>query len=268
MKIQRNFVHVRQRGFTLLELLLVLGILGLVTGAVFSQMGVAQQRMTTEGVKLDDFQQARDFVDQFFRDINQIGDPNTRMADTTSLLWSPALDATARTSYGPWVSPYIKDSRFAMGLVQIGPTFLRFEGSVNGVGNVQSVIYAVNGSGSCTLCLQRSQADKIIADPLTGQPTNWGTEVNDVVSPTIFRYFQTDGTEVIPPTAGIDYTTQANAQILANIKTIQINLAIRNPLVMDQRTHQPIESTFEGEVSLNNCSMAAVTPYSMGMSCN
>ncbi len=267
MKIQRNFVHLRQHGFTLLELLLVLGILGLVTGAVFSQMGVAQQRMTTEGVKLDDFQQARDFVDQFFRDINQIGDPNTRMADTTSLLWSPALDVTAQTSYGLWVSPYIKDSRFAMGLVQIGTASLQFEGSVNGVGNVESVIYAVNGSGSCTLCLQRSQVDKITANPLTGQATNWGTEVNDVVSPVIFRYFQTDGTEVIP-TVPVDYTTLGGAQQLANIKTIQINLTIRNPQVMDQKTHQPIESTFEGEVSLNNCSMAAVGPYAMGMSCN
>jgi len=254
MKIQRNFVHVRQRGFTLLELLLVLGILGLVTGAVFSQMGVAQQRMTTEGVKLDDFQQARDFVDQFFRDINQIGDPNTRMADTTSLLWSPAL--TTQASYRH-ASRYINDSRFAMGLVQISPTSLRFEGSVNGVGNVESVIYAVNGSGSCTLCLQRSQVDKITADPLTGQATNWGTEVNDVVSPTIFRYFQTDGTEVIP-TVPLDYTTQANAQILANIKTIQINLTIRNTQVVDQRTRLPIETSFEGEISLNNCSMASI----------
>jgi prepilin-type N-terminal cleavage/methylation domain-containing protein len=270
MKMRPNFVHLRQRGFTLLELMLVLGILGLVTGAVFSQMGVAQQRMTTEEVKLDDFQQARDFVDQFFRDINQIGNPNTRMADTTSPLWSPLLDATGQTSTssGLWVSPYIKDSRFAMGLVQIGTTSLRFEGSVNGVGNVESVIYAVNGSGSCTLCLQRSQVDKVTADPLTGQATNWGTEVNDVASPVIFRYFQTDGTEVIPPTTGLDYTTQANAQILANIKTIQINLTIRNPQVIDQKTGQPIEATFEGEVSLNNCSMAAVGAYTTGLSCN
>ena len=267
MKTRPNSVHLRQRGFTLLELLLALGILGLVTGAVFSQMGIAQQRMTTEGVKLDDFQQARDFVDQFFRDINQIGDPNTRMADTTSLLFSPALDATAQTSTGLWVSRYIKDNRFAMGLVQIGTTSVRFEGTVNGIGTVQSVSYAVNGSGSCTLCLQRSQVDKITADPLTGQAANWGTEVNDVVSPAIFRYFQTDGTEVIP-TVPLDYTTQANAQTLANIKTIQINLTIRNPQVMDQKTHQPIETTFEGEVSLNNCSMAAVGPYAMGMSCN
>lgn len=256
-------MHLRQRGFTLLELLLVLGILGLVTGAVFSQMGVAQQRMTTEGVKLDDFQQARDFVDQFFRDINQIGDPNSRIADTTSLLWSPAL--TTQTSH-IYASPYINDSRFAIGLVKIDNAQLRFEGSVNGVGTVQSVIYGVNGSGTCALCLQRSQVDKIAADPLTGQATNWGTEVNDVVSTVIFRYFLTDGTELT--TFPVDYTTQAGAQQLANIKTIQINLTIRNPQVMDQKTHQPIESTFEGEVSLNNCSMAAVGAYAQGMSCN
>jgi prepilin-type N-terminal cleavage/methylation domain-containing protein len=264
MKMRRDFVHQRQRGFTLLELLIVLGILGLVLGAVFSQMGVAQQRMTTEGVKLDDFQEARDFVDQFFRDINQIGDPNARLADTTSPSWSPAL---ATPSSYLWASPYINDNRFAMGLVQIGTTWLRFEGSENGVGTVQSVIYKVNGSGSCTLCLQRSQVNKTYnADPLLGQALpNWGTEVNDVLSPVIFRYFQTDGTEVIPPLAGLDYTTsQSNAQKLANIKTIQINLTIRNPKVMDQKTGQPIETTFEGEVSLNNCSMAAA---GQGMSC-
>jgi len=265
MKMRRNFVHLRQRGFTLLELLLVLGILGLVTGAVFSQMGVAQQRMTTEGVKLDDFQEARDFVDQFFRDINQIGNPNTRLADTTSLLWSPALDTTG-TSTGLWVSRYIKDSRFGIGLVKIDNAELRFEGSVNGNGTVQSVIYVVNGSGSCALCLQRSQIDKITADPLTGQTPNWGTEVNDVVSPVIFKYFLTDGTQVT--TLPVDYTTQAGAQTLASVKTIQINLTIRNPKVMDQRTGQPIETTFEGEVSLNNCSMAAVGAYTQGMSCN
>jgi prepilin-type N-terminal cleavage/methylation domain-containing protein len=259
MGLRRKFVHYRQSGFTLLEMLIVLAILGLVVGAVFSQMDVAQQRMTTEGVKLDYFQEARDFVDQFFRDINQIGDPNVRLADTTSPLWSPAL--TLQTTY-PWASPYINDNRFAMGLVKIDNAYLQFEGSVNGVGNVESVIYAVNGSGSCTLCLQRSQVDKVAADPLTGQATNWGTEVNDVQTTVIFKYYQTDGTQVT--TLPLDYTTQANAQILANIKTIQINLTIRNPGVVDPKTKLPIETTFEGEVSLNNCSMAATA---QGMSC-
>jgi hypothetical protein len=35
--------------------------------------------------------------------------------------------------------------------------------------------------------------------------------------------------------------------------------------VMDPKTHQPIETNFEGEVSLNNCSMAA---SGAPMSCN
>ena len=260
MKIQYHLPSLKRQGFTLLEMLIVLLILMLVTGAVFSQMGAAQQRMSTEQVKLDDFQQARDFVDQFFRDINQIGDPNSRIADTASPFWSPAL--TMQTAY-PWASPYINDNRFAIGLTRIDNTALQFEGSVNGLGTVQSVTYQLNGSGTCTLCLQRSQVDKLGADPLIGQATSWGTQVNDVVTSTIFKYFRTDGTQITA--LPVDYTTNAGAQTLASIKTIQVSLTIRNPNVMDQKTRQPIETSFAGEVSLNNCSMAA---SGQGMSCN
>lgn len=260
MKITSHLASRLQRGFTLLEMMIVLLILMLVTAAVFSQMGVAQQRMSTEQIKLDDFQQARDFVDQFFRDINQIGDPNSRIMDTTSPFWSPAL--TSQAAY-PWASPYINDNRFAIGLTKIDSASLQFEGSVNGIGTVQSVSYQVNGSGSCALCLQRSQVDKIAADPLTGQSTNWGTQINDVVTTTIFKYFRTDGTQITA--LPVDYTSAAGAQTLASVKTIQVTLTIRNPNVIDQRTGQPIETSFQGEVSLNNCSMAA---SGQGMSCN
>lgn len=252
MKLHRNLHLIKPSGFTLLEMMVVILILGIIIGAVFSQMGTAQQRMSTEQVKLDDFQQARDFVDQFFRDINQIGDPNFRLFDTTGGTWSPAL-----------ASPLINDSRFAIGLVKIDNNSIQFEGTVNGIGNVQSVIYMVNGSGACTLCLQRSQVDKITANPLTGQATNWGTEVNDVASNPIFKYFLADGTQIT--TLPVDISTTSGAQTIAGIKTIQINLTIRNPQVMDQKTGQPIETTFEGEVSLNNCSMAA---SGQALSCN
>jgi hypothetical protein len=33
-------------------------------------------------------------------------------------------------------------------------------------------------------------------------------------------------------------------------------LLIRNNTVLDPKSRQPIETTFQGEVSLNNCSMA------------
>jgi len=113
------------------------------------------------------------------------------------------------------------------------------------------------------LCFQRSQIDKISADPLTGQAQNWGTEVNDVAVPAIFSYFKADGTQIT--TLPVDISTPGGAQIIASIKTIKISLTIRNPSVLDQKTLQAIETNFEGEVSLNNCSMAAA---GAPMSCN
>jgi hypothetical protein len=113
----------------------------------------------------------------------------------------------------------------------------------------------IDGSGNCALCLQRSQVDKVSADPLTGQTQNWGTEANDVISNPIFSYFKADGTQVTA--LPVDISTASGAQTIASIKTIQISLLIRNNNVLDPKSRQPIETTFQGEVSLNNCSMAA-----------
>src|ERR1700674_4824326 len=234
----------RQNGFSLLEMMLVVLIFSVVSGGIFLQLNTAQQRAFSEQVKLDNFQEARDFVDQFFRDVNEIGYPNSRIVDTTSASWSPAL-----------ASPLINDNRLAIGLVKIDANEIRFEGDMNGDGVVQSIIYMVNGSGSCTLCLQRSQVDKASGDPLTGQTTNWGTEVNDVINSFTFSYFKADGTQVTA--LPVDISTASGALTIASIKTIQVSLVIRNNTLLDPKTRQPIETTFQGEVSLNNCSMAA-----------
>jgi len=261
----------RQHGFSLLEMLIVVAILGIISGGILSQMDVAQQRGLTEQAKLDNFQEARDFVDQFFRDINQIGYPSSRLVDTTSLLWSPALytQTSAGTTY-VWASPYITDNRMAIGLVSIDNDAVQFEGDMIGNGVIQSVIYKVNGSGACNLCLQRSQVDKVSGNPLptpTGaQALNWGTEVNDVLNSTalnngttayIFTYYKADGTPIASTSLPIDISTSAlAAQTIASIKTIKLTLQIRNNLVIDPKTNQAIETNFQGEVSINNCSMA------------
>jgi hypothetical protein len=224
-----------------------------VMGVVFEQLGTAQYRTINEQSKLDDFQQVRDFVDQFFRDINQIGDPNSRIFDLSGGTWSPAL-----------ATPVINDNRFAIGLVKIDNNGIQFEASVNGISAVQSIQYVVNGSGNCSLCLQRSQADKVTGSPLTSQSTDWGTEVNNVVvSNPIFKYYDTTGTQIT--SLPVDLSTTAGANTIATVKTIQINLRVNDPAVIDLQTGKPIEGVFEGEVSLNNCSMAS---SGQAMSCN
>src|SRR5882757_3622834 len=97
----------QQQGFSLLEILIVMGIMGIISAGILSQMDSAQQRGYSEQVKLDNFQEARDFVDQFFRDINQIGYPNLRLVDTTSLTWSPVLMPQATYT---WANTYIFDN--------------------------------------------------------------------------------------------------------------------------------------------------------------
>jgi prepilin-type N-terminal cleavage/methylation domain-containing protein len=253
MKLRRTESFPRQHGFSLLEMMLSMLILTLVMGVVFEQLGAAQYRTSNEQSKLDDFQQVRDFVDQFFRDINQIGVPNSRMFDLSGGTFTPAL-----------ASPVINDSRFAIGLVKIDNNMIQFEASVNGISTVQSIQYMINGSGTCTLCLQRSQVDKVNGSPLTGQSSaNWGTEVNDLVSNPIFTYFDTTGAQItgLP----VDISTTAGANTIATVKTIQINLRVNDPNVIDLQTGKPIEGVFEGEVSVNNCSMAS---SGQAMSCN
>ena len=248
MKLHRNHRLGKECGFTLLEMLVSLLIMGIVTAAVFSELNVAQQRMSSEQLKLDDFQQSRDFVDQFFRDINQIGDPNIRMFDPAKVV--PPFPVPLAP---PYQAPLFYDSRLAVGLVSIGATSIVFEGSVNGVGTVQSVQYTINGSGTCALCLQRSQVDKVNGVAPWLQGTNWGTEINDVLSNPIFRYYDFNGNPVAVPA---DISTPGGAQTVANVKTIQISLRIQNVSITDMQSHQPIESVFEGLVSVNNCSIA------------
>ena len=245
-KLSRN-KKIQERGFTLIEMMIVIAILATVTGGIFLQLNTAQQRINTEQTKVDNFDEARDFVEQFFRDINLIGFPNGRMMNVLS----PTL-ATAQA-----------DNRVAVGLVKIDANSIWFEGDVNGSGVVQSVQYKVNGANLtvCALCLQRSSVDKVNGTAPLSQSAVWGTEVNDVITNPIFTYFDTSGTQLT--TLPLDIAS--NGATLATVKTIHINLTIQNNAIVDPKTRQPIQTSFQGEVSLNNCSMA--TTGWIGMSC-
>jgi prepilin-type N-terminal cleavage/methylation domain-containing protein len=65
----------RQFGFTLIELMVALGIFLLVTGAAFGLLKSSQQRYQTESQILTSFQEARLALDQIVRDVNDAGFP-------------------------------------------------------------------------------------------------------------------------------------------------------------------------------------------------
>jgi type II secretory pathway pseudopilin PulG len=116
MKQRSHCRNIDEIGATLVELMVAMVILSVVTGAILMQLGTASQRIATEQIKVDNFDEARDFVDQFFRDINQIGYPNGHIVS---------------------FAPTINDSRVAVGLVKITPTSVWFEGDINGSGAIR-----------------------------------------------------------------------------------------------------------------------------------
>jgi prepilin-type N-terminal cleavage/methylation domain-containing protein len=86
----------RQKGFTLVELMVALAIFLLICGAAFTLLGTSQQRSRTESQMLTSFQEARLGLDQIVRDVNDAGYPPPTYtdgipADSTSspFGWSP-----------------------------------------------------------------------------------------------------------------------------------------------------------------------------------
>ncbi len=174
-----------QKGFSLIELVIVCAILSLVLGAVFSGIDVATQRSQAEMTKVDLTQQGREFVDEFERDLHQAGYPNCRMVSTAGI----ANNCPADNS-NPNVA---MNSAVAVGLVSVSNTQVIFEGDVDGNGVVDVVVYRLcDAAGNCpptTTCpctIQRSQMPKVagIMPVPQGQPPypTFSQELQNVVN--------------------------------------------------------------------------------------
>jgi prepilin-type N-terminal cleavage/methylation domain-containing protein len=93
---------IRQEGFTLVELLVALGIFLVVTGAAFTLLASSQQRYRTESQVLSSFQEARLGLDQIVRDVNDSGYPppsfnagNPTLFAASPFAWSPNYPGTS-----------------------------------------------------------------------------------------------------------------------------------------------------------------------------
>lgn len=226
------------RGFSLLELLIAVGLMSIIMGAVLSQISQVQQRGRAEQVKVDIFQEARDFADEFVRDLHDAGYPSTRMFDTSG--WSPAVS-----------SPSYSDSRLATGVILIGPSEIQFEGDVDGTGDVSVLDYKLVSSGNNCPCLQRSQVLKSSGGTVFSNQIQNVESAGTTADPIFVGYTNT-GTAVTTA----DLTTAAGQQALATIKTVQIRIKIKAGVV-DPQMGLAAETTLGGQVNIGNCSLAA-----------
>ena len=276
------------RGFSLIELMVVVVMISIVMAAVLSQVRQVQQRSAAEQGRVDDFQQARDFMNQIVRDGRQVGYPNSHNFDINA---TPTAAPTCTGGIAAWQPILINDCRIAAGIIRVTPTRLDVGGDFDGSGNVEIVSYAINGDGLCALCMERAQVcKKNVIDPLTqanangngltdncpaipGVPANntvWVQQVQNVqnannAAAPIFSAYNVSGVQV-PLGAGINIL--ANPNTIAQIRTIKVNLAVANPKSFDPQTHRRLESDVTGTIQIVNCSMAATGTALVGAGIN
>ncbi len=222
-----------RKGFSLMEMMMVVFILTLMVGAIFRLIDQAQVRYSVETRKLDLTQQERDFIDQFTRDLHQAGYP------------SPV-------TYGNRLD--LSSNRTAAGIWSISQTDLRMEADVDGDGFVDEIAYhydnTVGGPNNCP-CLMRASVRKTDLtmpwaqpDPvyytqvqnivnIAGQPfflayTDAGAAV-DLTTPKVLASASlTDPTYQFLHTirnVGIRFTTQAPGNDLEAKRLIQVSMS-------------------------------------------
>ncbi|MGI9102616.1 MAG: prepilin-type N-terminal cleavage/methylation domain-containing protein [Terriglobales bacterium] len=157
----------RQRGFSMLEIVVVIAIVMIVMAVVFGQMWLFQKTARREQTKIDLTQESRAFLDQIVRDLHQAGYPNG------SMYGSGVLNATPQN-----------DSRYASGLVKFSYTDLWFEGDVDDDGQVESVRYTLqaDANGNCPCTIARSVVVKLNNTAPMSQATNYSTSLENVVN--------------------------------------------------------------------------------------
>jgi prepilin-type N-terminal cleavage/methylation domain-containing protein len=249
------------RGFTLIEMMVVIVIVSIVIAAVLTQVNQTQQRATAEEGKLDQFQAARTFIGQISSDAREMGYPNIHNFDVSA-----------------WTLPqYIDDHRVGGGLLKLTPSQLIFEGDVDGSGNVSIVSYTVNGDGACANCLERAQVMKTDSaatdnsDYLTWaeglvSAAGYSAEIQNVQNTNnIFTAYDYSG-NALPASMDIG----SDPTDIAKTRMIQISLDVSDPTKLDPKTRQALEANMTTRVQVVNCSMATAgwaTPGGLQLTC-
>jgi prepilin-type N-terminal cleavage/methylation domain-containing protein len=210
-----------QRGFSLVELMVSIGILTIVIGVVTDGIIQIEKKSASDVNKVGLAQESRQFMDQILRDLRQCGYPSLAMFDA-----------------GFVPTPTTASTYVAQGLISYSATAIQFEGDVDGSGVSEVYIQAVvPGSGSCPCTVQRGTVLKTVG----GTPAYY-TELDNVMSQNIFTAYKYDGSAWV---SGID--------AISLVKNIGVTLYVKSPLpdVNQSSTTYPT-TTMVSEVRINN----------------
>jgi hypothetical protein len=260
-----------------------------VLGGVFRIINHVMQRSQVEQIKVDLTQQAREFVDEFERDVHQAGYPNCRMISTPGAATNCPPDYT-----NPLVA---QNASVAAGLVLVSNTEVIFEGDVDGDGVVDTVWYRLvdqNGNfppaTTCPCTIQRSQMPKAAGTLPLAQPTLFSQELQNIVNSgvvagttpygtglaisgntvwgqtntayyaaittfkdyPVFTAYDQNGAVIQLP---LDLSTANGQANIPNIKSLRltINLLANAVTGTDQKTNSRPVETLMGNVRLVNC---------------
>jgi len=255
----------RQSGFSLIEMLVSVGVLMIILGAVFNYAGRLQTLYKSQETNVDATQELRTFFDSIQREVHQAGFPSQN-------------DYTFATL----ASPAVNDFRVAAGLVSLSKWEVWFEGDIDNDGFVDSVRYTLldnsgniaTSASNCPCTLQRTvekktvngapsaviatadistlgaaalsnvinSADENNANALTiaGSTVLSGSSVaNDTLysaykTAPIFTGFKSDGSSVALPASATDLPNVRAIAITANVLTNYIDrqTQMRQPLTM------------------------------------
>lgn len=215
-----------QRGFSLLEMMVVLVILTIILAVVTDALMTMQARNVVESSKVDLTQQSREFMDQIVNDIHQSGFPSIKLFDPSTLASSTNCSL---------------DANVACGLVSVSSSALQFEGDVDGSGVGEVFIQEIPSGGPCPCTIERGTVPKSTYINNNNAQPPYYTEVVNVMNTSIFTAYESDGSLVtLPISSGMQ-----------NIADIQMTLYVKSTQP-DPKTNQYPTVTMVAAAKITN----------------